>query len=979
MIGKFVVIDTLDNFKSKLSSIPSSAIVLIKDVGQIYAHGTYFGARNTCELLNQEAAGLAPAGGINANGQISNVDSEWVLTVTEGKDPAWKKLPANAFANNSEGLKAATTSDLGGIKVGSVYNGLFSTLTGKHYTVNIDSDGLAYVSVPWSFTDQNVKQTVTSLLNEDFRLLFSHTADDITRTEGTRKASNLKFNPSTGTLTTTILKGNLDGNYINKLTGYSIAKSAAAITTSDTLNTALGKLEYKADVVYDLVDASKPDSTTIDTLREVLNVLSGITDTQTIQGILGNYLPLTGGTLTSTDYNILTIKRDVTANVGIAINFINKNGAACDLMADPVLHSFKRGYDLHTYKIWDEGNDGSDSGLDADLLDGKHLKSIMYVGDENVWDTQSGNRIIPFSSNSTPLSSNTMYGSVLQWTAYVDSTPGVSNNSWYYQLWGCTSYSRPLFRSRTNTGDWSALEQLSFLSDLDDYLPLTGGTISGSLTIQASSPAVTFKKSNASNPFASLGIYSDKLAMYVNSDNKYYDIIHSGNIGSQSVSYANSAGMLSAGSLSDANTATYTDRALRWFSAIPSTVSNLPTVTGWQNGLLALPLHSNGVTAQLYFSATKKIYYRSIAASDYDWNEIAYVTDNVASATKLQTARSLWGNSFDGSSDLSGDIIISKTTNSSVSGGKITLRGYYSAESANWDAIIASDYYGANYCSEAGFSHGMIFKGGRSGFDSFIFIDSSSNPVARISKVFSNYFKNNTEIEGTLSVTGNITMSSGIATNWSDTSVDSNNKARPWYGLSYSDVTNANNMMLSGYYGITYRTGSTAMNHVFKGGHVRPDTNSTQTLGTSSYKWNNVYSTTFTGNLDGNITKGTPQLCSAVESDEITIKENSNGVISTNKPNDGAALRKAINFRWYDTNWQIGNIRGSASNSGGFGITYGNNNLCFRVTTDGCYANGSKVLTEANANLGNADTVDNYHIVVTSSPGTNTSTIYFVT
>ena len=78
MIGKFVVIDTLDNFKSKLSSIPSSAIVLIKDVGQIYAHGTYFGARNTCELLNQEAAGLAPAGGINAYGQISNVDSEWV-------------------------------------------------------------------------------------------------------------------------------------------------------------------------------------------------------------------------------------------------------------------------------------------------------------------------------------------------------------------------------------------------------------------------------------------------------------------------------------------------------------------------------------------------------------------------------------------------------------------------------------------------------------------------------------------------------------------------------------------------------------------------------------------------------------------------------------------------------------------------------------------------------------------------------------
>ena len=772
MIGKFVVIDTLDNFKSKLSSIPSSAIVLIKDVGQIYAHGTYFGARNTCELLNQEAAGLAPAGGINANGQISNVDSEWVLTVTEGKDPAWKKLPANAFANNSEGLKAATDSALGGIKVGSVYNGLFSTLTGKHYTVNIDSDGLAYVSVPWSFTDQNVKQTVTSLLNEDFRLLFSHTADDTTRTEGARKASNLKFNPSTGTLTTTILKGNLDGNYINKLTGYNKAKSVAAITTSDTLNTALGKLEHKADVVYDLVDASKPDSTTIDTLQEVLSVLSGITDTQTVQGILGNYLLLAGGTM----------KGDIT--------FTKPSGKTTTYAID-----FFEG--VHRY-LFTENN-------------------VLKYGVAPNANTilHSGN----YSSYALPLSGGRLSGSGAD-LFQINRTDGNPVISYYHN------------------GSW---------------LGRIGYNTNGS-------------------PVAQIG-------------DDYQFLLHSGNIGSY----------------------------------------------------------------------------------------------NAGSATKLQTARSLWGNSFDGSSDLSGDIIISKTTNSSVSGGKIILRGYYSAESANWDAIIASDYYGANYCSEAGFSHGMIFKGGRSGFDSFIFIDSSSNPVARISKVFSNYFKNNTEIEGTLSVTGNITMSSGIATNWSDTSVDSNNKARPWYGLSYSDVTNANNMMLSGYYGITYRTGSTAMNHVFKGGHVRPDTNSTQTLGTSSYKWNNVYSTTFTGNLNGNITKGTPQLCSAVESDEITIKESNNGSITTNAPTTSAGLRKAIDFRWYDTHWRIGNIRGSGSNTDGFGITHGANNLCFRVTTDGCYANGSKILTEANANLGNADTVDNYHIVVTSSPGTNTSTIYFVT
>ena len=201
MIGKFVVIDTLDNFKSKLSSIPSSAIVLIKDVGQIYAHGTYFGGQTTQKLLDQQNAGLAPAGGVNPNGQISDADSEWVLTVTEGKDPAWKKLPANAFSSGSFALEAATKDSLGGIKVGSVYNGLFSTLTGQHYTVNVDKSGLAYVSVPWEKrSDQKVKQTPTSELNEDFRILFSYTSDDELRTEEARKASNLKFNPYTGTL-----------------------------------------------------------------------------------------------------------------------------------------------------------------------------------------------------------------------------------------------------------------------------------------------------------------------------------------------------------------------------------------------------------------------------------------------------------------------------------------------------------------------------------------------------------------------------------------------------------------------------------------------------------------------------------------------------------------------------------------------------------------------------------------------------------
>ena len=47
--------------------------------------------------------------------------------------------------------------------------------------------------------------------------------------------------------------GNLNGSYINALTGYTKATSASDLTTADTLNTALGKLEYKSDYAYDWI------------------------------------------------------------------------------------------------------------------------------------------------------------------------------------------------------------------------------------------------------------------------------------------------------------------------------------------------------------------------------------------------------------------------------------------------------------------------------------------------------------------------------------------------------------------------------------------------------------------------------------------------------------------------------------------------------------------------------------------------------
>lgn len=153
MIGKFVVIDTLNNFNNMQSQIPNSAIVFIKDVGQIYTHGTYFGAQgaSTGNILTQTQAGLAPSGGTSTSLQISDVSTEWVLTVTSGKDPSWRKLPANAFndtkytaSNNGITLSNKTFS----LALNSTTK-LDSAIGEKIYAVSLDKNGKLCVSVPW--------------------------------------------------------------------------------------------------------------------------------------------------------------------------------------------------------------------------------------------------------------------------------------------------------------------------------------------------------------------------------------------------------------------------------------------------------------------------------------------------------------------------------------------------------------------------------------------------------------------------------------------------------------------------------------------------------------------------------------------------------------------------------------------------------------------------------------------------------------
>lgn len=74
------------------------------------------------------------------------------------------------------------------------------------------------------------------------------------------------------------------------------------------------------------------------------------------------------------------------------------------------------------------------------------------------------------------------------------------------------------------------------------------------------------------------------------------------------------------------------------------------------NGMLAWDINHDSTT-----DVTRKLYFR---ANGYvnsvntwgKWHEIAFTDSNVASATKLQTARTIWGRSFDGTANISGNL-----------------------------------------------------------------------------------------------------------------------------------------------------------------------------------------------------------------------------------------------------------------------------------------------------------------------------------
>lgn len=179
------------------------------------------------------------------------------------------------------------------------------------------------------------------------------------------------------------------------------------------------------------------------------------------------------------------------------------------------------------------------------------------------------------------------------------------------------------------------------------------------------------------------------------------------------------------------------DNAPRYLNYIAS-VLDLSYNPDWRTQLFVCHTAKTNILARSRYSGTKW----------GDWRELAFTDSNVASATKLQTARTIWGQSFDGTDNVAG-----------------TLSGVGGISFSN-DVKIAAEPLSLSIYTKSGAAQGLAV--GRL---------LASNTYTDLSKVPTNgiYSKGNIVTDGNVTATQFI-RTGGTATQFlkADGSVDSN-------------------------------------------------------------------------------------------------------------------------------------------------------------------------------------------------------------
>lgn len=300
---------------------------------------------------------------------------------------------------------------------------------------------------------------------------------------------------------------------------------------------------------------------------------------------------------------------------------------------------------------------------------------------------------------------------------------GVLQNYWAQLQFGHAQMS-----FRTNVGgtisDWSnVLTNNNYEIELNKtYLRLIGGTINGSLIISDQYPIIAFTQNGVRGE--GIGVNQGKLVCYNAAGTNNYEILHLNNYadyaakkdgsnasGTWGINISGSAAKLSVNDITDGNAIGFNGI----FVSQQGDSVNLPTKygVGLQISSKDSPVGGTNMhwLTQLYSSSSNNLYYRGRINTESwsSWKQIAFtdsdITGNADTATKLKNSVNLWGNSFDGTQSLSGDISVANdcgVVSSTIAGGTIQIIGIGGSNllSVGADACIlygvATNIYGKN-------------------------------------------------------------------------------------------------------------------------------------------------------------------------------------------------------------------------------------------------------------------------------------------
>lgn len=330
-----------------------------------------------------------------------------------------------------------------------------------------------------------------------------------------------------------------------------------------------------------------------------------------------------------------------------------------------------------TYKIWHEGNDGSGSGLDADMLDGSHASAFLTL-----------------STDQTITGKKTFTAPVL-----------IRNNNYNKQLVLATVGADAKNKAagimfQTNDGN-NTQDVILRHEWYDTFVPGYGLAISKWNSLEAGDSNMFFYNTGRYISKAPTGTAPYQCVSTTLNSNLNADLLD----GYHETSFVRS--FLTSRPGYDCNT--FNSRSI-----ISFTYSNNAPFTG---GFIDVNTNGYGFYLGCGYGEGNPLYYKTHGTSTDlgmgTWRQLARVTDNVASATKLQNSRTLWGRPFDGTANVDGAIKGVTEINSlskSSYGNFGIFYGLVTGESFRLDSYNASGTWIANSISVG--TNGNVIIGG---------------------------------------------------------------------------------------------------------------------------------------------------------------------------------------------------------------------------------------------------------------------------